>query len=73
MAPCVFIFSRQASIFEMLSGARQFDANDPWASRSEKNAELWVLKKDLSAEDKQELLSLIEDHRQGLPNKTGIP
>jgi uncharacterized protein YbgA (DUF1722 family) len=31
------------------------------------------LKKDLSAEDKQELLSLIEDHRQGLPNKTGIP
>jgi hypothetical protein len=33
----------------LLSGARQFDANDPWASRSEKNAELWVLKKDLSA------------------------
>jgi len=32
----------------LLSGARQFDANDPWASRSEKNAELWVLKKDLS-------------------------
>jgi hypothetical protein len=32
----------------LLSGARQFDANDPWASRGEKNAELWVLKKDLS-------------------------
>jgi len=33
----------------LLSGARQFDANNPWASRSEKHAELWVLKKDLSA------------------------
>lgn len=33
----------------LLSGARQFDAKDPWPSRSEKNAELWVLKKDLSA------------------------
>jgi len=32
----------------LLSGARKFDANDPQASRSEKNAELWVLKKDLS-------------------------
>ena len=32
----------------LLSGARKFDANDPWASRSENNAELWVLKKDLS-------------------------
>ncbi|MBN2133236.1 MAG: PD40 domain-containing protein [Sedimentisphaerales bacterium] len=32
----------------LLSGSRQFDANDPWPSRSEKNAELWVLKKDLS-------------------------
>jgi len=32
----------------LLSGARQFDANDPWPSRSERNAELWVLKKDLS-------------------------
>jgi hypothetical protein len=32
----------------LLSGARQFDAEDPWPSRSEKNAELWVLKKDLS-------------------------
>jgi hypothetical protein len=32
----------------LLSGARQFDANDPWPSRSEKNAEIWVLKKDLS-------------------------
>ena len=32
----------------LLSGARQFDAKNQWASRSEKNAELWVLKKDLS-------------------------
>ena len=32
----------------LLSGARTFDAADPWASRSEKNAELWVLKKDRS-------------------------
>ena len=32
----------------LLSGSRQFDAKDPWPSRSEKNAELWVLKKDLS-------------------------
>jgi len=32
----------------LLSGARKFDANNPQASRSEKNAELWVLKKDLS-------------------------
>jgi Tol biopolymer transport system component len=33
----------------LLSGARQFDAKDPWPSRSERNAELWVLSKDLSA------------------------
>jgi hypothetical protein len=33
----------------LLSGARQFDAADPWASRSEKNAELWILSKDLSS------------------------
>jgi len=33
----------------LVSGARQFDAANPWASRSEANAELWVLKKDLSA------------------------
>ncbi len=32
----------------LLSGARQFDAANPWASRSGNNAELWVLKKDLS-------------------------
>ena len=32
----------------LLSGARTFDAEDPWPSRNEKNAELWVLKKDLS-------------------------
>ncbi len=32
----------------LLSGARKFDAADPLASRSEKNAELWVLKKDFS-------------------------
>jgi len=32
----------------LLSGARKFDAEDPWPSRSEENAELWILKKDLS-------------------------
>ena len=32
----------------LLSGSQNFDANDPWASLDEKNAELWVLKKDLS-------------------------
>jgi hypothetical protein len=32
----------------LLSGARDFDVNDPWAGRGEKNAELWVLKGDLS-------------------------
>jgi Tol biopolymer transport system component len=32
----------------LLSGARNFDASDPWPSRNEKNAELWVLKRDLS-------------------------
>jgi Tol biopolymer transport system component len=32
----------------LLSGARHFDADDPWPSRSEENAELWVLKHDLS-------------------------
>ncbi len=32
----------------LLSGARKFDSADPWPSRDEKNAELWVLKKDLS-------------------------
>jgi Tol biopolymer transport system component len=32
----------------LLSGARKFDVNDPQASRSERNAELWVLKKDLT-------------------------
>jgi len=33
----------------LLSGARKFDAENPTASRREENAELWVLKKDLSA------------------------
>ncbi|MBC8469981.1 MAG: hypothetical protein H8D56_10965 [Planctomycetes bacterium] len=33
----------------LLSGARQFDAINPMSSRSEKNAELWILNKDLSA------------------------
>jgi hypothetical protein len=33
----------------LLSGAKKFDAANPQASRSGKNAELWVLKKDLSA------------------------
>lgn len=32
----------------LLSGARQFDAQNPRISRDEKYAELWVLKKDLS-------------------------
>jgi hypothetical protein len=32
----------------LLSGARKFDAEDPWPSRSEENAELWILKQDLS-------------------------
>jgi len=32
----------------LLSGARKFDAENPKASRSEEDAELWVLKKDLS-------------------------
>ena len=32
----------------LLSGARQFNAGDPWPSRSEENAELWILKQDLS-------------------------
>lgn len=32
----------------LLSGAREFDAKKPWASRSGRNAELWVLGKDLS-------------------------
>ena len=34
----------------LLSGSRRFDATDPWPSRDEENAELWVLKKDLSGE-----------------------
>jgi Tol biopolymer transport system component len=33
----------------LLSGARKFDSTDPWPSRDEENAELWVLKRDLSA------------------------
>ena len=32
----------------LLSGARHFDAEQPWDSRSEQQAELWVLKRDLS-------------------------
>ena len=32
----------------LLSGARQFNAEDPWPSRSGENAELWILKQDLS-------------------------
>jgi Tol biopolymer transport system component len=32
----------------LLSGARQFNSADPWPSRSEENAELWILKHDLS-------------------------
>jgi len=33
----------------LLSGARQFEANNPWPSRSGKNAELWVLSKNLKS------------------------
>ena len=33
----------------LLSGAREFDADDPWKSRNEENAELWVLKRDLAS------------------------
>ncbi|MHC4483381.1 MAG: TolB-like translocation protein [Planctomycetota bacterium] len=32
----------------LLSGAKKFDADNPRESRDERNAELWVLKKDLS-------------------------
>lgn len=32
----------------ILSGARDFENEDPWPSRDEENAELWVLNKDLS-------------------------
>ena len=32
----------------LLSGAKHFDSQNPWESRNEKNAELWILKKDLS-------------------------
>jgi len=33
----------------LLSGSATFDAANPWASRGEEKAELWVLKKDLSS------------------------
>jgi hypothetical protein len=33
----------------ILSGARDFENEDPWPSRDEENAELWILKKDLSS------------------------
>ena len=33
----------------LLSGSRTFNAEDPWPSRNEKMAELWVLNKDLNA------------------------
>jgi hypothetical protein len=32
----------------LLSGSRTFDAKEPWKSRSPEQAELWVLKRDLS-------------------------
>ncbi|RXP62696.1 hypothetical protein EC396_02970 [Lutibacter sp. HS1-25] len=32
----------------LLSGSKTFDAKDPWKSRHPDNAELWVLKRDLS-------------------------
>ncbi|NQZ77319.1 MAG: hypothetical protein HRT61_14635, partial [Ekhidna sp.] len=33
----------------LLSGAKEFDANDPWKSRDARNTELWVLKSDLQS------------------------
>lgn len=33
----------------LLSGAPNFNANDPWKSRDARNTELWVLKKDLKS------------------------
>lgn len=33
----------------LLSGSRTFDADEPWKSRKPEQAELWVLKRDLSA------------------------
>ena len=33
----------------LLSGSRTFDATDPWPSRSERQAELWILDKDLTS------------------------
>lgn len=33
----------------LLSGSKNFDANDPWKSRDARNTELWVLKHDLSS------------------------
>lgn len=33
----------------LLSGSKNFDANDPWKSRDARNTELWVLKKDLKS------------------------
>lgn len=33
----------------LLSGSRTFDATNPWPSRSERQAELWVLDKDLTS------------------------
>jgi hypothetical protein len=33
----------------LLSGAKSFDAEDPWPSRSEEHAELWVLDKELKS------------------------
>ncbi len=32
----------------LLSGSRKFDSENPWESRKPQNAELWVLKRDLS-------------------------
>lgn len=33
----------------LLSGSKNFDANDPWKSRDARNTELWVLSKDLKS------------------------
>ena len=37
-----------ANVDILLSGAKTFDAREPWKSRSPEHAELWVLKRDLS-------------------------
>jgi len=45
----LFIEKTFGDIYDIiLSGARDFENEDPWPSRDQDNAELWILKKDLS-------------------------